>query len=172
MHFKKRKVTTTTFQLNFRSLHLERGIWRQGDFARTEMNLCNKLLSPLEPWFTITRHFQQKRCPYKAGVRFVEIRMGNSSNTGFFLLSALGSIARHRNWRPGHSATGFLCRRLEVFHGTGVQAGWTKGKGVRRLHGLGRWNLDWGNCFERHLCKWRVTYQLDGYCRQKCFIRK
>ncbi|XP_065078927.1 uncharacterized protein LOC135701907 [Ochlerotatus camptorhynchus] len=54
-------------RVNFRSMRLERGTWRQGDIARTEMNVCPKLLSPLEPWFCVTRHFQQKRCPFKAG---------------------------------------------------------------------------------------------------------
>ncbi|XP_062551776.1 uncharacterized protein LOC134217036 [Armigeres subalbatus] len=54
-------------QLNFRSMRLERGTWIPGEISRTETNLCLKLMSPMEPWFAVTRHFRQKRCPYKAG---------------------------------------------------------------------------------------------------------
>ncbi|XP_021702496.1 uncharacterized protein LOC110676928 [Aedes aegypti] len=54
-------------RLNLWSLRLERGTWVPGSIERTEMNMCGKLMSPLEPWFFFTRHFRQKRCPFKAG---------------------------------------------------------------------------------------------------------
>ncbi|XP_029708596.1 uncharacterized protein LOC109419727 [Aedes albopictus] len=54
-------------EVNFWSLHLERGTWVPGSIERTERDLCGKLMSPLEPWFFLVRHFHRKRCPFKAG---------------------------------------------------------------------------------------------------------
>ncbi|XP_055638829.1 uncharacterized protein LOC129776912 isoform X2 [Toxorhynchites rutilus septentrionalis] len=55
-------------RLDLHSQRLLRGTWGEGEISRSEANLCAKLQFPMEPWYPITKHFQQKSCPFKAGV--------------------------------------------------------------------------------------------------------
>ncbi|XP_039443220.1 uncharacterized protein LOC120423461 [Culex pipiens pallens] len=53
--------------LRLYSIRKMRGSWVAGEISRSDYDICMKLQIPTEPWYTFTKHFQQKRCPFKKG---------------------------------------------------------------------------------------------------------
>ncbi|KAL9707143.1 hypothetical protein quinque_010661 [Culex quinquefasciatus] len=53
--------------LRLYSLRKMRGAWVPGELSRSDFDVCMKLQIPTEPWYTFTKHFQQKRCPFRKG---------------------------------------------------------------------------------------------------------
>lgn len=56
------------FQWKFTTLRLQRGNWVPGIIAKDVRNFCRSILSPLEPWYPITRLMKRHHCPFPNGV--------------------------------------------------------------------------------------------------------
>lgn len=67
------KQVKSPWAVLFSTEKYERGVWNPGPLSKKIKDFCKSIQSQSEPWYSVTRHFEPKNCPFAAGVRSTSV---------------------------------------------------------------------------------------------------